>query len=362
LVALDVECRAHRRLIAPEFQVGVPQLVEPDTVIAVAATGVGRAARVAVAVELGVSPQEAARCLVRALGDRVEAGEVVAARRRGLRTLQVTSPIAGRLQSFDEQTGTLLVVAEAPRQPVPSLVAGEVSAVHDETLQIRAVGDLVQGTVLLGPECAGPLVVLVDRPDRELPVEEFDERCRGAVVLAGMTVSSAALRRLQEVGAAGVIVGGLSLSALEPFVGGRSGERLQRLLAAGDTSWPLPFGLLLLEGFGRLPVMPPLFAFFQERSGRWVTLLRAESLGLERPACLVAARGLHGKLLEPLPLEEGVPVHIDVPARPGIGRLRSAPFLARPFDGFAFIAVLVERDERVETVPVEHVTPLGISP
>ncbi|MCX2726852.1 hypothetical protein OO015_05015 [Thermomicrobium sp. 4228-Ro] len=362
LVAVDAECCVRRRFITPEFQVSASQLVEPETVVAVAAAGVERSVQIAVAVELGVPPQEAARCLVRALGERVEAGEVVAARRRGLRTQQVTSPITGRLERFDEQTGSLLVVAEAPRRPVRALVAGEVRAVQDDTVEIAVVGDLVHGTVLLGPECAGPLVVLADRPDRELPIEEFDERCRGAVVLAGMTVGSAVLRRLEEVGAAGVIVGGISVSALEPFVGGRADERLRTLLEAREAVWSFSFGLLLVEGFGRLPLAHPLFAFLQERNGRWVSLLRADSVGVERPVALVSSRSFQGIPLEPVPFEDGIPVHVDVPARPGVGYLRSAPFLSRTFDGAAFPAVLVERDGRIEQQPVDLVTPLGISP
>ncbi len=362
LIGLEVECRVERGVIDPEFQVGVSQLVEPETVVAVTRAGAPRVARIAAAVELGVAPNEVARHLVRALGDRVEAGEVVAARRRGLRTLQVTSPLAGRLQSLDERTGTLEVVADAPRRPVPALVAGEVEDLREDAVVIRVVGDLVQGAALLGPECAGSLVVLADRPDRELPVDAFDERCRGAVVVAGLTVSSAVLRRLQEVGAAGVIVGGISVSALEPFIGRLSGDQLSRLVTGSEVLWPFSFGVLVQEGFGRLPLPRPLFAFWQERSGRRVSLLRATSLGLERPACFVSSRGLQGRPLEPVAYTEGTVVAIERPARPGIGVLRSAPFLARSLDGFPFAAVLVEREDGVEVVPTELVVPLGITP
>ncbi len=362
LVALETEWRVARRVIEPEFQVGVSQLVEPETVVAVTRAGSPKVAHIAAAVELGVAPYEVARYLVRALGDRVEAGEVVAARRRGLRTLQVTSPLAGRLQSLDERTGTLEVVADAPRRPVPALVAGEVEDLREDAVVIRVVGDLVQGAALLGPECAGSLVVLADRPDRELPVDAFDERCRGAVVVAGLTVSSAALRRLQDVGAAGVIVGGMSLGALEPFIGRPSSDQLRRLLTDSEPLWPFSFGVFVQEGFGRLPLPQPLFSFWQERSGRRVSLLRAASLGLERPACIVASRGLQGRPLEPVAYTEGTAVAIERPARPGVGVLRSVPFLARSIDGFPFTAVLVEREDGVEVVPVESAIPLGITP
>lgn len=353
VIAEDVECVVRRHLVAPEVHVAASQLVEPETIIATAATGVSRAARIALAVELGVAPGEVARYLVRALGERVEAGEVVAARRRGLRSLQVSSPIAGRLATLDEQTGTLVVVAEAPRRPVPALVAGEVIRIAEGAVEIRAVGDLVAGTVLLGPESAGPLMVLADRPDRELPIDEFDQRCRGTVVVAGMTVSSAVLRRLLDIGAAGVIVGSLSVSALEPFF--RDLAQVRRALTGLRGDWPLPFGILVMEGFGRIALADPFFEALRERTGRWAALLHGESIGLDRPVCFTPSRGLHGRSLQPVPLSVGMPVHLRIPAGPGIAHVRSLPFLARCLEGLAFEAVLVERDGRVETVPVDLV-------
>lgn len=53
LVAVDAECCVRRRFITPEFQVSASQLVEPETVVAVAAAGVERSVQIAVAVELG---------------------------------------------------------------------------------------------------------------------------------------------------------------------------------------------------------------------------------------------------------------------------------------------------------------------
>lgn len=356
VIAKDVECVVRRRLVAPEVHVVVSQLVEPETIIATAATGVSRTARIAIAVELGVAPGEVARYLVRALGERVEAGEVIAARRRGLRSLQVSSPIAGRLATLNEQTGTLVVVAEAARHPIPALVAGEVVRIADGAVEVRAVGDLMTGAVLLGPESAGPLLVLADRPDRELPLDEFDERCRGAVVVAGMTVSSAVLRRLLEIGAAGVIVGSLSVSALQPFF--REITQMRRALTTSLADWPLPFAILVMEGFGRIALTEPLFSALCERTGRWTALLRGESIGLDRPVCFSPSRGLSGRPLQPVPLSIGMPVRLRIPAGSGIAHVRSLPFLARCLEGLPFEALLVERDGCVETVPVDLVDPL----
>ncbi|MBO9350048.1 MAG: hypothetical protein J7449_01045 [Thermomicrobium sp.] len=359
LVAQDVECLVRHRLAAPELRVAVGQLVEPETILAMAADGLPRSARIALAAELGVAPADAARYLVRALGERVEAGEVVAVRRRGLRSQEVTSPIAGRLATLDAETGLLTVVTDPPRRAVPALVAGEVRSVADDAVTIRAIGDLLLGASLLGREGAGPLIVLADRPDRELPAEEFDERCRGAIVLAGMTVSSAALRRLHDVGAAGVIVGGLSTHALEPFWGSATPTRLQRALVDPSADWPFPFGVLMLEGFGRLPVPEPAFDFLAERAGRWVALLSSASLGLDRPACFVSSRSLQGQPLQPVALVPGAVVHLRLPARPGLGRLVSVPFVARQPDSLAFRAVWVERDGNREIVPVDLVDPVA---
>ncbi len=357
-IATDIECVIVRHVRMPEIHVASAQLVEPDTIIATAAVGPGRAVRIPVAAELGVAPDEAPRCLLRPLGERVEAGEAIAGRRRGLRETHVTSPIAGRLVSLDQRTGTLLVVAEAPRSPVKALVAGEVVRTTESSIEIKTIGDLISGAALLGPESGGTLVILADRPDRELPAEEFDERCRGAVVVAGLTVSSAALRRLSELGAAGVVVGSVSIGTLEPFLGERTAERLEPLLAGSSLDWPFPFGILVLEGFGRLPIPEPAFTALQEHAGRSVALFRGESLPIGRPGCFATSRSLHGKPLTPVPLTPGNRVHIRIPGRPGIGQLRSDPFLAREHDGLAFHAALVERNGRTQPVPVEWLDPL----
>jgi len=325
LVAQDVECLVRHRLAAPELRVAVGQLVEPETILAMAADGLPRSARIALAAELGVAPADAARYLVRALGERVEAGEVVAVRRRGLRSQEVTSPIAGRLVTLDAETGLLTVVTDPPRRAVPALVAGEVRSVADDAVTIRAIGDLLLGASLLGREGAGPLIVLADRPDRELPAEEFDERCR----------------------------------ALEPFWGSATPTRLQRALVDPSADWPFPFGVLMLEGFGRLPVPEPAFDFLAERTGRWVALLSSASLGLDRPACFVSSRSLQGQPLQPVALVPGAVVHLRLPARPGLGRLVSVPFVARQPDSLAFRAVWVERDGNREIVPVDLVDPVA---
>ncbi|MCS7051051.1 MAG: hypothetical protein NZL87_05510, partial [Thermomicrobium sp.] len=190
--------------------------------------------------------------------------------------------------------------------------------------------------------------------------EAFDERCRDAIVVAGMTVSSAALRRLSELGVAGVIVGGLPVRALEPFFGTALLPWLRSLPHDSVTGWPLPFGVVMLEGFGRIPIAEAVFSIFRERAGRWTTLLRGESVGIDRPVCFMSSRGQRGRPLEPVPLCDGGLVHLRIPARPGIGRLCRLPFLARSPEGFAFEAVLVERDDRIEVVPVELVDPLEL--
>lgn len=355
----DVECRVVRQLEAPEFHVGVGQLVEPDTPLATVSVGTSRTAQIAVAAELGVPPNEVARCLVRPLGERVEAGEVIAARRRGLRELRVTTPIAGELVRIDELTGTVAVVAPAPRQTVLSVIAGEIVSLAEQAAEIRVVGDVIAGAALLGPECGGPLVVLADRPDRELPPEEVDERCQGAVVVAGMTVSGAVLRRLSDVGAAGLIVGSLSLAELAPFFTGSLMSSLNQVLRGALGAWPLPFGVLLLNGFGRLPIPAPLLPVFEERRGRGVALLNRTSVGLEWPVCLTFSRSLQGRAPIPVRLVPRLAIQVRLPARPGIGKLLSGPFWPREMPWNGYPAVLVERDGERELLPLDAVVPLS---
>lgn len=352
-VTLIVERRAG---LPGEVRVPVGARVEPSTVVLSAPSGVPRPVTVHVARELGLSPGVVRRHLTRPLGSQVSAGEPIASARRGLRTAQVTAPITGQLAEVDEQRGTVTITPAVASIDYAALVHGEVIEADDsQRVVIKASGDRIAGAVLLGKEVCGPLRVLTDRPDRELPPDAIDERCRGAVVVAGMTVSSAALRRIASLGVAGVVVGSLSATSIQAVLGISGSEPQTDLWAARllHGSWSggfteAPVSILMTEGFGRRPMARPLFDALAAHEGHEAALLFATSIrGETRPACLITRAGaIDGRDAVPVPVRDGVRIRLTDPGRLGqVGVCCGDPVLDLRLDGVARWAVAVEFDD-----------------
>jgi len=280
----------------PMVQAGLP--VQPETPVLTAPASVAQPLTLAVARELGIAPNEVGRHLVRPLGAVVKHGEPVAVARRGLRSVQVTAPTAGKLEAIDEEAGTLTLLPAVDQVQYTALIAGTVLSAEPRRVVLRTSGDVLSGCVLLGAETSGRLLVLVDRPDRELPPELVTSDVQGAIVVAGMTIGPATVQRLREAGARGVIVGSLpaetlrgalavSLSGQSVGWGGRSQQRLRHAFRQA------PLSILVTEGFGRLALAAPLFQRLQEANTELVALLDAESVpDIGRPSCIIVREGL----------------------------------------------------------------------
>ena len=194
-----------------EILVKVGDRVEPSTPIGSASASAGHTRTLHLARELGVSPDTIKRYLTKPIGSHFDAGEAVARARKGLRAVTADTPEAGRLSDINEIAGTATLAPDAGTQELESLVFGEVSQVVDgRGAVVRAGGARIRGVIALGVDSSGPIKTAVDRADRELTPDGVTADLRGALVLGGMTVSAAAIRKLAEVGARGVIVGSIS--------------------------------------------------------------------------------------------------------------------------------------------------------
>lgn len=266
---------------AGEVTARVNDLVEPETKLATESSEAGRTLTLHLARELGVAPNTVSRYLTKPIGSAFQAGEAVARTRRGLRVITASAPSAGTLTAVDEATGTATLAPEAPTRELPALVYGQVDTVLEgRGALIRASGARLRGTFAVGGEVWGPLKVAIDRPDRELTPDAITPDLSGAVVLGGMTLGAAAMRRLAEVSARAVIVGSVSEAevrrvlspseVLPPAAVWRSLGR-SRALAAGSERAPVT--VFVTEGFGRWPMAAPIFDFLARREGQVASLL-----------------------------------------------------------------------------------------
>lgn len=321
--------------------------------------------------ELGVEKEGLQKYLAKSIGSEVKAGEVVARVRRGLRTATVKSPVSGTLSSVDEANGTVVLSAELGTRQIRALVNGEVEqVVPGRGAILRSQGTRIYGILGFGSEASGPLVVGIERDDRELTSDRVSNDWRGAIVLAGMTAGVPALTRMKEAGVAGVIVGSVSEADIRRFFtnsgtgGATRPGRFWNVSSHPESAFcqlreEAPFAIIVTEGFGRSPMAEEIFQQLRGREGQQVTLSASTSTGtrLSRPEIYITMAGSSASTDRfSDDLYGGRRVRIANPSQPGVpGTCQSEVYHVTTVDGSKTLVAdvaLVGGD--VRTVPVSN--------
>ncbi len=307
LLVRDSDLRIERRLpMQGHLQVKVGERVEPSTIIA---TGerTERPILVNVARELEVEPGASEERLIKQPGQAVEAGEIIAKRRRGLRTQTVRSPIVGTFIRFDPLIGIALIRPATTRVELAAQLGGVIEEVEQGWgVTLRMFGSRFFGAVGIGEDTFGVLKMIPGERQHPLGPEQIDSRSARAVLATGGTVSAAALVKAVQAGIRGIVAGSIDEPELTSWLGEESGGRWR----VGLPDWQLPTGgapltLVLTEGFGRMPMAQPLYDILAAADGIPIAIGGTTRLvgGLRRPEVIVPSRtGARGTENAPLPL------------------------------------------------------------
>jgi hypothetical protein len=247
--------------------------------------------------QLGVAAADVPALLRKRVGDAVGENEVLAETRgvfgrfrRALRT-----PSAGTIESVSPLTGQV-VLRGAPRPLRRTAFARgkvvEITPAAAVTIEIRAA--LVQGVFGVGGERNGTLTRAVAAPNAVLDAVNIRPEHAGNVLVGGSNVTPAALRAAADVGAAGLVTGGLHDATLRAFLG----DDAERATARSGQ----PLTIIVTEGFGALAMARRTFELLGSHAGRpasidGTTQIRA---GVVRPEVVIpfdddeAAETAHG--------------------------------------------------------------------
>jgi hypothetical protein len=279
----------------------------------------GTPQRVPLAGPLRVAPNAVAELLVARPGTRLEEGDPIARSEEGR---EVRSPIAGLLLGISGIDGSAQIAPLGPEEPIIGHVRGRVRSVDAGGITVEVPGALVRGVGGTGAAVHGELVVAVHDPGEELRAGAIDVGATGKIVVGGSRASAETLTRARAMGVSGIVLGGVLDKELRDF---EAIQRRRREIGGLAGS----FGVLLLEGFGKVGIDPQRFAWFRAHAGRMASLFGADGLLYVYDAELPPAR-------RPLPrVGERVIAH------------------RRPFQGRAGVLV-AELDDL-------HATPSGIA-
>lgn len=231
------------------------------------------AVTISVADQLGIAPQDVAKFLMKPVGSRFSAGEAIARNRKGLRTVVVATPQAGTLTSVDINAGTASI-EPGGAGVFRSMVAGDIEFVDGkQSVSIRTTGSRLFGIIGLGGPVSGEIAIVAATLGEELNIAKITPELKGKIVVGGGWASAAAIKKLTDVGAVGLITGGFVDREVAASLGVSMEDRLSpwRLKpgeqAIADESMPA-IAMMATEGFGQIPINPHAFAFLQEFQGK----------------------------------------------------------------------------------------------
>jgi len=245
-IAPMINIRRIRRLpIAGNVLVNVGDSVNPEDVITEAFIP-GEVVFVDIAKGLGIDPLQTPGCLVRASGDELHEGDILAECDAAFHRI-IRTPVDGRF--IDCYQGKAVLATGEIRI---RLQAGMMGAVQDLIPEYGAVlstnGSLLQGMWGNGRMGMGVLQVgknLEELHEKELTANQPEE---GRILALPGCADAATLTLLQEMEPSGLILGCLA-PALIPLVK------------------QLPFPVIILSGLGDLPVDSLCFNLLRSREG-----------------------------------------------------------------------------------------------
>jgi hypothetical protein len=224
--------------------------------------------RVALAGPLRVSPTEVAAMLVARPGTLLEEGDAIARAPSGR---EVRAPSRAQLLALSASDGSALLAPLGAEEPVIGHVRGRVRSVEPGAVTVEVPGALVRGVGGTGAAVHGELAVAVRDPGEELRAGAIDAGATGKILVGGSRASAETLTRARAMGVAGIGLGGVLDTELRDF---EAIQRRRREVGGLAGS----FGVLLLEGFGKVGIDPERYAWFKAHAGSMASLFGADGL------------------------------------------------------------------------------------
>jgi hypothetical protein len=235
--------------------------VEPAEVLATRRAVEGGMS-VPVAARLRRAPAAAAELLEARPGTILAAGDRLASDARGR---EVRAEEACVFLGYDADNGTALVAPLGGAQPILGHVRGVVESVTRDAIEIRVAGALISAVGGSGNAVHGSLLMGVRDPTEELRAGAIDVGATGRIVVGGSRASAETLTRARAMGVAGIVLGGVLDKELRDFEATQA-RRRELGGVAGD------FGVVVVEGYGKVGMDTSLFEWFRRHNGRMASL------------------------------------------------------------------------------------------
>jgi len=298
------------------------QVVKPYDIIARTELP-GNVDQVNVANFLGCDPEDLPNFIKAQPGEEIEKGAVYAQNKglfgTGLFKTSLKMPFKGTIDSISKVTGNILLRAEPIPVEVTAYIEGKVQEVIPEQgVIVESNAMLIQGIFGFGGEHFGEIVIIGGESGEDLKAEMIKDSHRGKILVCGGRVTSKAFRKAEEIGACGIIAGGIYDSDVKDILGYDIGVAI-------TGSEDLETTVVITEGFGDIPMADRTLQLLKDFEGREGSINGATQIraGVIRPEIVVfqpkPPEGYEEILAKKIGLDLGSPVRVI--RYPHFGRL-----------------------------------------
>ncbi|MBT3342559.1 MAG: hypothetical protein HN712_17355 [Gemmatimonadetes bacterium] len=234
---------------------------------------------------LGISAEEILRYMLKAEGDQVTAGEIIAETRPFIKWFktEIASEIDGTIESISSVTGQVMLRKPPAPVEVPAYVDGTiVEVIPDEGVVVETVAAFVQGIFGVGGERWGTLQMITQSPDEDVTPETIPDHSTGKILVGGGRITYDAILRAQDCGAEGIIAGGIADGDLRQLLGYDLGVAITGTEDIG-------LSVIVTEGFGQIAMARKTFTTLSGCNGHDASISGATQIraGVLRPEIIV---------------------------------------------------------------------------
>ena len=279
--------------------------------------------------QLSMPPGDVPECVTVQIGDQVNEGDVLVETRGifGMFKSIYLSPSSGVVETISDVTGQIILRGEPHPVNVLAFMPGKViEVIKEQGVVIESEVSFIQGIFGIGGESFGEIVLACGSPDDVLTAELINEEMKDSVIIGGARMTSEAIQKAIDIGAAGLVSGGIDDQDLKEILGYDLGVAITGSETLGLT-------VIITEGFGDVAMAKRTFGLLKSREGKDASINGATQIraGVIRPSIIisvdetVAVAGLDADHESGI-LEVGSPVRIiRAPYFGEIGEVHSLP-------------------------------------
>ncbi len=302
--------RVSKRRILPlkgEVVVGVGDIVDPQDVVARTELP-GNVDQINATNLLGGDPEDLRNFLIVDLGQPIKKGDIFAQNKgffgTGLFKTSLRMPFDGAVESVSKITGNVILRAKPIPVEVTAYLAGEVTeVVPEEGVVVESNATFIQGIFGIGGERFGEIVIVTPEQKSDLTEDLIHEDHRGKVLVCSRKVTAKAFNKAIDVGAKGIVGGGIDDRDLRGILGMDIGVAI-------TGSEDIYTSLIVTEGFGNIPMAESTFELFKKYEGFGASINGATQIraGVIRPEIVIAQPKPPDGFTEPVEATAGLDI------------------------------------------------------